>query len=157
MVDWEKFSKGFLKDWFQAFMDGLNSEATEETKANLMEYCGRACARNHAVELFQRIKKNTNNLDEFLIEINKAIQGTKWEKMDDHILSVEYEQCFCPLVTTGLVRVDLPTRCFCSLGWLKENLELVLEKPVNISLEKSFAKGDSLCKFKVEFLGKICR
>ena len=105
----------------------------------------------HATALFKKIKENTKGFEEFLIEINKHLQGTNWEKVDEHTLTVEYSQCFCPLVGTKLVALEQPTRCYCSIGWLKENLKLVLGKEVQVQLEASVAQGAPQCRFTVQF------
>ncbi|HUT80228.1 MAG TPA: hypothetical protein VMZ29_03420 [Candidatus Bathyarchaeia archaeon] len=53
------------------------------------------------------------------------------------------------MVGFGLYRT--PVQCNCSVGWIKENLEEVLEKPVTVKLEDSVLKGGAKSIFTVNY------
>ncbi|MFX0090611.1 MAG: cellulose biosynthesis protein BcsD [Candidatus Hodarchaeota archaeon] len=141
--------QNFMSDWLEALMDTLDTEIDEETRKTILESCGRACARNHATELFQTIKNSSKDLNEVLDKLNQQLKGTTWQRINDNTIAVEYERCFCPLVGAKLVTSS--TRCYCSVGWIKENLELVLEKSVNVESEKAVGRGDPICRFQATF------
>lgn len=147
-VDLNRLQK-FISNWLETLMNGLDKDLDEETRKKLLEACGRNCAQSHATELFKTIKESTSNLDEALDKLNQQIKGTTWQRENDNAISVEYERCFCPLVGANLVKS--PTRCYCSVGWIKENLELILEKPVEVEVKKTVGRGDSVCSFIVNF------
>ena len=149
MTDWEKFSKGFLKEWIETLMESMEKYLDEDTRKKVMQHCGRFCARAHALEMFQDLKSKTESLDDFLEKLNSAIKGVNWSKVDDNTLTVEYEKCFCPLHQTGLV--ESSTQCNCSTGWLKENMEDYFEKEVEVTLEHSVLKGYPTCKFTIKY------
>ena len=148
MTDWEKFSKGFLKEWIETLLESMEKNLDEDTRKKVMQHCGRFCARAHALEMFQGLKTKTNNLDEFLEKLNATIPGVTWKKEDEETITVEYEKCFCPLHHTGLV--DSSTQCNCSTGWVKENMEDYFEKEVKVTLEQSVLQGYPSCKFTIK-------
>lgn len=147
MTDWEKFSKGFLKEWIETLLESLEKNLNDETRKKVLQHCGRFCARCHALEMFQDLKVRTSSLDEFLEKLNYTIPGVHWSKVDEHTITVEYEKCFCPLHQTGLV--DTPTQCNCSTGWLKENMEDYFKKQVEVTLEQSVLQGNPTCIFTI--------
>lgn len=145
MADWEKFSKRFFKEWIETLLENLD----EDTRKKVLQHCGRFCANQHSIELFKKLKDDTKNLEELVTKLNEDIKGTKWTIIDENSLEVEYERCFCPLHSTGVV--NSPTQCNCSTGWLKENLELYLEKDVDITLQHSALQGFPTCKFVAKY------
>lgn len=93
----------------------------------------------------RKIKKNSKDLDEFLVKLSKNWKHLKLERKK---IYVEYEKCYCPLVRDYHEKLSV-TFCNCSRGWLKELFESELEKPVQVKLEKSIKRGDEICRFRV--------
>jgi len=114
-----------------------------------LQNCGRFCAKQHSTDLFKKLKEETNNLNELFAKLNEDIKETKWKIIDDHTATIEYEKCFCPIHALGIV--DSAIQCNCSTGWIKENLELYLEKLVEVTLEHSVLQGYPSCKFVAQY------
>ncbi|MHA1210887.1 MAG: DUF6144 family protein [Candidatus Heimdallarchaeota archaeon] len=148
MSDWEKFSRGFLTEWLKTLLTSMEKHLDEETRLKIFRETGGFCARVHTTEIFKKLKETTNDLEEFLVAINKEFTGASWEKIDDKTLKVIYKQCFCPFICKGVHK--LPVQCDCSVGWIKENLEMVFEKPIKVTLVDSILRGGFECEFKVE-------
>ena len=148
MSDWEKFSRGFLTEWLKTLLTSMEKHLDEETRLKIFRETGGFCARAHATELFKKLKETTDNFDKFLVAVNKELKGTSWKKINDKTLKVIYNQCYCPIVASGIHK--LPIQCDCSVGWIKENLEMVLEKPIEVTLMESILRGGSKCEFKVD-------
>jgi len=145
LTDWEKFSKDFLAEYLETLMSSLEKHLDEETRAKVLNETGKYCAQAHATELFKQVKTNTKDFAAFIAQINEKFQGTTWEILDDHSVKITYSKCFCPIVETGLHK--LPVQCDCSAGWIKHNLETVLEKPVKVTINKTVLRGASECEF----------
>ena len=149
MTDWEKFSKGFLAEYLETLMKSLEKHLDEETRRKVLNETGKYCARAHANEMFKQINARTKDFNEFIVELNKKVQGTNWEILDDHSVKITYSKCFCPIVDVGLHK--LPVQCDCSAGWIKHNLETVLEKPVKVTINKTVLRGASECEFIAKY------
>ncbi|MBN1330289.1 MAG: hypothetical protein JXA54_12515 [Candidatus Heimdallarchaeota archaeon] len=149
MSNLENFSKGFLADWIKILMESINENVDNETRQKIFAKTGSYCAQAHAKELFITIKNSTSDFNEFLVQINEKMKGTTWEQIDSNTLRVTYERCYCPMINFGLYKT--PVQCNCSIGWLKENLEMVLDKKVNVKLDESVLNGGTKCFFTINY------
>ncbi|UCE28178.1 MAG: hypothetical protein JSW52_05375 [Candidatus Coatesbacteria bacterium] len=141
-------------EWAAALIAGLDAETDDETKARVMEYCGRACALTYgSIETAKTIRNGVKEIDEFLDEI-KRVDGFwcgTWVRDGDIVYSI-CEDCGCPLVLGGLVEQS-PVFCDCSRGWVKAVFEEVFRGPVEVKLEQAIGRGDPVCKFVVSPAG----
>ena len=126
-------------------MKSLEKHLDEETRIKVLNETGKFCARAHATELFKQIKTETKDFDEFIMKLNEKLQGTTWEILDDKSVKITYSKCFCPIIDVGLHK--LPVQCDCSAGWIKHNLETVLEKSVTVITNKTVLRGAKECEF----------
>jgi predicted hydrocarbon binding protein len=136
--------------WVETLMSTLEILVDEDTRAGLMESCGRVCALHHgSIEQAIAIKHSAKEMDELLDKLNQqeGLWCGNWERDGDTIYSV-CKECGCPLVRTGLVRPS-PTFCNCSRGWVKAVFETILERPVEVELEQAIGRGDPVCRFIV--------
>jgi len=141
-----------LRKWLAVLMAGLDAEVDERTRAQMMEYCGRACALHHgSIETVKTIQHTAKEIDELLDKLNqqKDFWCGRWVRDRDTIYSV-CKECGCPLVRAGWVELS-PTFCHCSQGWVKTVFETALGRPVEVELEQAIGRGDQVCKFIVRF------
>jgi predicted hydrocarbon binding protein len=145
--------RNLFTEWAVALITGLNAEADDETKARVMEYCGRACAVTYgSVETAKTVRNDVKGIDEFLEEINRVDGfwcGT-WVRDGNAVYSV-CVSCGCPLVLGGLLEQS-PVFCNCSRGWVKAVFEEVFGERVEVKLENAIGRGDPVCKFVVSTL-----
>ncbi|MFW9923884.1 MAG: DUF6144 family protein [Candidatus Thorarchaeota archaeon] len=148
MVDWEKLPKEFLAGWLQTLMDSMNENLDEESRQKVLSKTGGYCARAHATDLFKKIKLQSNDINELISILNKELKGTKWSLDNGNKLTVIYEKCYCPFINTKLHHSEV--QCDCSVGWLKENLEILFNKEINVELKESVVRGGTQCTFNAE-------
>lgn len=131
--------------WIKSLMDNLDEYADEETRAKVLENCGRTCISRSFVNRAKACMKSAKDIDKFLDRLGKI-----WSHLqrDGNNIYVAYEKCYCPLVKTYPEKLS-PTFCNCSRGWIKELFESVLERSVDVKLEKSIRQGDDVCRFRV--------
>jgi hypothetical protein len=146
--EWDDNIKHFLKEWFLGLMAGIES-LDDEIRPKVLEMTGRACARAHAVDLFQKTWEKTKNMDDFIPAINNAMGLEIYKKIDDKTLSAFYLKCYCPLVNIGLV--NSPILCNCSPNWLLENFEAILDKQVTVITKNTVLRGADSCNFIISF------
>ena len=135
----------FFENWIKNLMNNMDTHLDEATRIEVMEECGRGCARGGALE---SAKKCQGNLDKFLVQMRTWI-GKDNIKKDKNIVSVTYGKCYCELVRTGPPKLP-DTYCHCSKGWLKEMFETVTGNPVNVTLIDSIKRGGEACRFTVK-------
>lgn len=131
--------------WITALVKNLDECVDEKTRTEVLENCGRSCISQTLVEKARECRRSSKNVDEALDKLHKV-----WRHFErkGNSIEVTYERCYCPLVNK--YQGNLPrTWCSCSKGWIKELLEPVLGKPVNVLLEKSVKQGDSICRFRI--------
>ncbi len=134
----------FIHDWIKNLMDNMDQHLADKKKINLLEECGRACARGHAK---QEAMKYEGQLDGWLATMEKWI-GKGNIRKERKVVKVIYDKCFCPLVQTG-PPLNSGTYCNCSRGWLKEVFETVIGKKVEVELNESIMGGGKKCRFSV--------
>lgn len=140
-----------LKFWVNTLLQSIESEVDADKGIKIIEYCGRACANDcgalkEVSELKSKIKDNTD-VDLLINEMNKAEIGGGQLKRDGNIIYVIYKKCYCPS------RKDISSQiyCNCTKGWVKAVFETVLEKAVDVNLEKAIAWGDEYCKIVIKY------
>jgi len=134
----------FIHKWILNLMDNMDEHLDEETKINLLEECGRACAERHAKA---EALKHKGDLDGWLGVFKKWV-GPENVQMEENAVQLTYSKCLCPLVQDRPPLMST-TYCNCSRGWLKEVFETVMEKPVKVKLEDSIMQGGKHCRFLV--------
>lgn len=135
-----------MEKWLICMIDGLNEYVDEETRAKLLEQCGRQCQSQSFVKKARSIYKKSKNLDEFLDKFRKVYEHLHREGDNVYII---YPKCYCPNVNKIPPGKLSATYCNCSRGWAKELFEGALGRPVEVVMEKSIVKGDDQCKFGI--------
>ncbi len=136
----------FIHQWISNLMKNMDEHLDEESKINVLEECGRACAESHAKP---EAMKHKGNLDGWLGTIRKWV-GSENVQKEENGVRVIYSKCLCPLVQDRPPLMS-KTYCNCSRGWLMETFETVLEKPVEVKMEDSIMQGGKQCRFLVLF------
>jgi hypothetical protein len=140
---------GLFREWVATLIATLEMRVDEDTRAELIEPCGRACALQFDdIERAKTIRHGTKGIDGLLDRLNQQVPWCgKWVRNGDTITSV-CEECGCPLVRAGLVRLS-PTFCNCSRGWAKAVFEALLGMPPEVELQQAIGRGDPVCQFVV--------
>lgn len=138
--------------WVKGAMERLEALANEDTRCQLMEYCGGMCAGVAGrpwIEEAKERRKKYDTLDEFM----------KAEGFEGDVLYVTYtfedgKRCHC--VGNGLPAGETMSRtyCHCGAGHVKASWEEVLEMPVKVELIHSAISGADECKFAVHLVEK---
>ena len=131
--------------WLMAAMDGY---VDEETRAKILEKCGRQCQSENFIKKARKIYEETGSIDEFLDQFGQVYKNLHREGDRVYII---YPKCYCPNVNKIPTGKLSATYCNCSRGWAKALFEGALGRPVEVIMEKSIVKGDEQCRFRVVF------
>ena len=135
-----------MERWITCLMDGLDKHVDEETKAVILEQCGRQCQSQSFVEKARRIYKKSQNVEEFLNAFSEVYKNLQVNGNDIYIV---YPRCYCSFVNKIPSGTLSATYCNCSRGWAKELFEKVLGRSVEVVMEESIVNGDQQCKFRI--------
>ncbi len=136
----------FREGWVVSFLKNADSQFDEAERIQLMESCGRDCARRGATRMAEACGGDTDKLLAKLGEILGRENARRW----NGAVRLAYEKCYCPLVAKGPARLS-DTYCNCSRGWVMEMFETVSGKPVRVKCLASIKRGDAKCEFEVKF------
>jgi len=135
-----------MERWIACLMTGLDEHVDDETRAKLLEQCGRQCISQSFIKKAQGIYKKSENINEFLDKFGKIYKHLHRE--GDNVYLV-YPKCYCSFVNKILPGNLSATYCNCSRGWAKALFEGALGKPVEVIMEKSIIKGDKQCRLRI--------
>lgn len=91
--------------WVKNAMERLESCLDEAARINIMESC--SCETESKIKQGKLIYRKSKNMDDFLVELEKArIVGTKIERVEN-IIYVYYDRCYCPLVKSTKEKISL--------------------------------------------------
>jgi predicted hydrocarbon binding protein len=134
----------FLHNWISNLMKNMEQHLDEKRRIDLLEECGRNCAKRHAQK---EASKQKGNLEGWIGTMKKWV-GSDNVQREKSSVRVIYNKCFCPLVQDASPLMS-KTYCNCSRGWLKEVFETVMEKPVEVRMEDSIMMGGKQCRFTI--------
>lgn len=159
----EDVSKATPEDvalWAKEAIDRLDKTVDRTKRIQIMELCGRNCAKVNkaAIERFGKKRMKFKSLDDFIAAEEKNPQkGTRIERagkvIHQYYSPGSYGQglrCFCALFR-GLPkteRVSL-TYCSCSKAFVETVWEAYAGRPVEVDLIESCISGAKECKFAV--------
>lgn len=134
----------FKEAWIVELMRNLESQVDKGTRVDIMESCGRACAKRGAIGLARACNGDVNKMTDQLNSIpDLEIKGTGVNRYQ-----VTYKKCFCELVGKGPQRLpDL--YCECSKGWLLEMFGTASGRQVEVHIEQTIKRGGEACIFDV--------
>ena len=132
--------------WIMSFIDGLDRNVDEETKAKILEQCGRQCQSQNFTKKARGIYQKSKNIDDFLDKLGQVYKHLHRE--GDKIYIV-YPRCYCTKVNKIPKGKLSWTYCNCSRGWAKALFEGALGRPVQVLREQTILHGDKQCKFQI--------
>ncbi len=137
----------FKRAYITTLMESLERSVEEPVRVRMMNDCGRACARRGG--LFQQAASHRGDLKGFLGRMNGLLGPDSARLVDGTTVLWSYPRCYCELVALGPARLPA-VYCQCSVGWVLEMFEAVLERPVRVRLVQSIKTGAASCQFRVD-------
>jgi hypothetical protein len=142
-----EFEKRFKEEYIRTLMENMEKTVDPETRVRLMNDCGRACARGGG--LYKLALDHKGNLKSFVQAAAERLGRENVRFLNATAIHWSYPRCFCELVAAGPARLPA-IYCQCSVGWVLEMFETVLQKPIRVKLVQSIKSGASSCIFRVE-------
>ncbi len=135
-----------MERWITCLTAELDEHVDEETRAKVLEQCGRQCQSQSFIKKARDIYQKSENIDEFLDNFRQVYKHLHRDGDEVYII---YPKCYCSLVNKIPPRKLSATYCNCSRGWAKALFEGALGRPVEVIMEESIVKGDKQCKFRI--------
>jgi hypothetical protein len=136
--------------WVKTLLEQVERILDQDMKKQVLEECGRACARNFgSLEVAREVKASSRTIDEALEMLNRqeGFWCGPWIRDGKQVTSV-CDECGCPLVHAGFLH-PTPLSCQCSLGWVKAVFEIICGAAVQAKLNQAIGRGDPVCEFTV--------
>ena len=138
------------KAWIQAVTETLKQD--EKLAKKILHNCGKKCASQLLDATIVHFGKVPSSIDELVKAINIRRRDvlkadTFWEKQDEQYRLI-LNKCSCDLVETGLATPN-PVFCECSRGMFTEIFSKFWDGSIEVIIEKSIGRNDSICKFLV--------
>jgi len=140
-----KRERKFKEDWIVTLMENLEEQCDEKTRCELMESCGRDCAKRGAIAIAESSKGNV----EKMIEVLRHSPDINISCQKGEPIKVTYKKCLCELVSKGPERLP-QTYCECSKGWLLQMFETAAQKPVSVNILQTIKRGGDSCDFLIQ-------
>ena len=135
-----------MERWIIRLIAGLDKHVDEETRARVLEQCGRQCISQSFIKKARGIHQRSKDMEEFLDKFGEVYEHLRREGDNVYIV---YPKCYCSFVNK-IPPGDLSaTYCSCSRGWAKALFEGALGRPVEVVLEQSIVRGDGQCKLRI--------
>jgi hypothetical protein len=147
----------FAETWIRRFMNVLDTELDEATRARVMMANGSACFDGWTSETGQTITPIT------LEELRKRLEGSVTDpsiRIEGNVIHFAFLSaaetgqpaqpgaCLCSLVETKPDGLS-GTYCLCSVGYVKRWHERLLGRPVTVELVESVLRGGEHCRFRI--------
>jgi hypothetical protein len=146
--------------WTKSAIERLENAVSAGTVVQIMEQCGKACARVHASSVEEaRIRRMKYATEEAFLEAEVQEPAT-WMRLEreGNVLHQFYTprssthpgRCYCAAVQ-GLPEGETMSAsyCLCSRAFVQRVWENALGRPVTIELISSAISGADECEFKI--------
>jgi hypothetical protein len=141
----EAARRKFREAWIETLMKNMEENVDPETRARLMNACGRDCARRSS--LHRTAESCRGDVPAFAAKV-AALVGGDFIRIEGDIVHWGYPRCYCEMVDEGPERLPA-TYCLCSAGWVQEMFETVTGRPMRVELVRSIKAGAPDCRFIV--------
>ena len=132
--------------WIVNVIDGLDKHVDEETKAKILEQCGRQCQSQGFIKKAKSIYQNSKDMNDFLDKLGQVYKHLHRESDKIYIV---YPKCYCSQVNKIPKGKLSWTYCNCSRGWAKALFEGALGRPVQVLRKETILHGDKQCRFQI--------
>lgn len=135
--------------WVKTLVERMDGALDEETRARVMQSCGRQCIPSHVISEAARAYAESRDIDDFLARLNEmGIDGGNLTR-EGNTIYVRYGECYCGIVNRVGERISR-TYCNCSVGWNKALFEAVFQRSVEVNLVESVISGAKRCLLEVK-------
>ena len=132
--------------WIMSLIDGLDKNVDEDTKAKILEQCGRQCQSQIFIKKARGIYQKSKDINDFLDKLGQVYKHLHREGDKIYII---YPRCYCSRVNKIPKGKLSWTCCNCSRGWAKALFEGASGRPVQVLRKETILHGDKQCKFQI--------
>jgi predicted hydrocarbon binding protein len=133
--------------WIANVTEEIEKQTDPRTCARILEACGRRCTPLGLIERARKIYATSAGIPDFISRLGEVFEAVR---LEDDAVYVVYPTCYCGQIK-GMPVSEIPdSYCDCSVGWIKQLFESVLDHPVHVERITSVVAGDSECRFRIE-------
>lgn len=141
------------KRWIKGLHEGLEG-LDEGERLQIMKPAAFQCSSDILKLCEKFLGKEIESTDDLikgwnLLRADRGLNGS-WVKENEQYRGV-FNECGCPLVRSGLIELH-PVQCHCSQGMMEQIFSRASKRGASVKLERSIARGDSVCEFMVSLV-----
>ena len=139
--------------WISGLHQGMN-RLEDGTKLEIMKPAASHCVVDILSLCEKYLGKEIDSVDDLLsgwnmLRKDRGLNGN-WVYEGTLIRGI-FSECGCPLVRSGLIELD-SVQCFCSQNMMENIFSRTAKRGVNVKIERSIGRGDSVCEFVITYL-----
>jgi len=139
--------------WISGLHQGMN-RLDDDTKLEVMKPAASHCMVDILSLCKEYLGKEIDSVDDLLsgwnmLRKDRELNGN-WVYEGTVIRGI-FSECGCPLVRSGLIELD-PVQCYCSQSMMENIFSRTAKRGVNVEIERSIGRGDSVCEFVITYL-----
>lgn len=149
----------FAQKWVKRFFEIVDQQLDKETRIQLMQSNGAACAKDAYGEFTNDKPATIEDIDQKIVAWQKNLGKENIYRQDSVIffnyvanpkgLKISDGYCLCPLIENKPETLS-PTYCQCSVGYVKYMFQrFITFRPVEVELLESLRSGGKACRFKI--------
>lgn len=143
---------GKNRKWIKGLHEGID-QLGEDFKLDVMRPAAIHCAEDLLLLCEDYLGKTIDSENDLIsgwnmLRNDRRLTGN-WV-LEGEIIKATFNECGCPLVRSGLVELH-PVQCNCSQNMMKSIFCQASKKAVNVKIERSIGRGDSVCEFVITF------
>lgn len=144
---------GKNRRWTKGLHEGID-QLGEDIKLGVMRPAAIHCAEDLLLLCEDYLGKPIDSENDLIsgwnmLRNNRGLTGN-WV-LENEIIKAIFNECGCPLLRSGLVELH-PVQCYCSQNMMESIFSQASKKAVNVKIERSIGRGDSVCEFIITFV-----
>jgi hypothetical protein len=140
--------------WWKGALQRLEENVGKEEAERIMSLCGQKCCGKGIRKTARRLKDESISMEEFLHKAStdglKEVE-VEYKLQDENTIIGTFNRCFCGQVA----KIEVPFKdllyCHCSAEFHKQYFEAALDRPVDVTIERSIINGADSCRFVIKF------
>jgi len=142
-------TRGEKAEWIKESIKRLEQQVGKKKSIVIMENCGRECCGPKHSKHVKKLMDESKSIEEFVNKLSRG--GVKFKIKDKNTIIGEYNKCYCSLVNQIQKPFSSKIYCHCGVGYIKQQFESALNKPVKVELVQSVITGAEKCKFLINY------
>ncbi len=135
----------FVKQRYAKLLNVLSQKIDEPTLSAALQEMGAFCASQNE----ERARKFRGDIEGYCKSFKDGSMDVRYDKVRNLITSIYSPGADCTCAFNSLANKTPGVECECSVGWVRHNFGIVLEREPKVELKEAVLRGGKICKFEI--------